>query len=69
MEELIEWVEEKFGMSIVSDDDGRWACTTDGFQNVPESDGAFDLSTSFFIKKDQFRNSIREAIELAMEEE
>ena len=38
-------------------------------QNVPDLDKAIDISTSFFIEAGDWRNSIREAIKVAMEKE
>jgi hypothetical protein len=61
--EIIDWLEEHGqGWALVSDDFGRWAIATDGFQNVPENpDVPSDISTSFFIEASQWQPSIREA--------
>jgi len=60
--ERLDWLEEQDCYSLVSDDGGRWACVVDGMQSVPEED-AGDIATSFFIEKDEWKDSIREAID------
>jgi hypothetical protein len=65
--ERINWLEEQEGWALVSDDAGRWAVTTSGIQNVPDSDKAIDISTTFWIEADKWKDSIRDAIDAAME--
>ena len=66
----INWLELKDGFALVSDDFGRWAVTGDGMQNVPDNiDEPSDISTSFFIEAHQWRGSIRQAIDAAIETE
>lgn len=63
----IDWLERQDGMALVSDDYGHWACVTDGVQdtliNAPD-----DISTSFWIRKEDWHSTIREAIDAAYEE-
>jgi hypothetical protein len=65
--ERINWLEEQEGWALVSDDAGRWAVTTSGMQNVPDSDKAIDINTTFWIEADEWKNNIRQAIDFAME--
>lgn len=64
--ERLDWLEQQDGFALVSDDAGRWAVVTDGMQNVPDPDKAIDISTSFWIEADQWKDSIREAIDVVM---
>lgn len=66
--ERLDWLEKEFGCALVNDDNGHWACVCDGIQNVPSGEGAEDISTSFWIEKDKWRNSAREAIDAKMAE-
>ena len=60
--QIIKFLESRSGISLVSDDGGHWAVTGAGFQNVPES-FPDDLTTTFLIEKDQWKKSIKEAVE------
>ena len=60
--ERLNWLEEQDCYSLISDDDGRWACVVDGIQNIPEEEPS-DIVTSFFIEKEEWKDSIREAID------
>ncbi len=61
----LDWLEENEGSALVSDDAGNWAVVSDGCQNVP-MDPPQDITTSFWIKKDQWCKTIREAIDAAI---
>jgi hypothetical protein len=63
------WLSKQEGSALVSDDNGHWAVATTGTQNVPPGKDPCDISTQFWIKKAEWRNSIREAIDAAMEED
>ena len=65
--ERLDWLEEQFGCALVNDDNGHWACVYDGIQTVPDSESAIDMSTSFWIEKDKWHNSVREAVDSAMD--
>ena len=67
--ELLDWLEGDYGAGLISDDAGRWVVSEAGMQNVPDSDKAIDISTTFFIEAGDWRSSIREAIKTAMERE
>ena len=62
IEELIRiFGEEGCGCALISDDAGNWAVSGEGFQNVP-LDPPQDIETTFFIEKEQWKPSIREAL-------
>jgi len=68
--ERLNWLEENEGLALVSDDFGNWAVVTDGCQNVPLEPGKpSDITTSFWIEKKQWRPSVREAIDAAIQGE
>jgi hypothetical protein len=56
--------------NIVCDDDGRFALAHDGMQPVPPADGkGFKeiMSTVVIVQPEQWKSSIREAIDYAIE--
>jgi len=67
-DEMLDWLEEHEGFALVSDDFGHWAVTGNGTQSIPENPPD-DVETTFFIEKREWRESIREAILCAMEED
>jgi len=67
--ERLDWLEASFGIALVSDDNGHWAIAGDGMQNIICDDGTFDMVANFFIEKRFWRDSVREAIDVAMEDE
>ena len=62
----LDWLEAECGVGLISDDAGRWAISSGGMQNVPNLDSPIDISTVFTVDKKDWRNSIREAIDVAM---
>lgn len=64
--ELFDWLEQHQGYALVSDDNGHWACVCDGTQSVPLKSGPQDIDTTFWIKKKDWKKSIRKAIEAAI---
>jgi len=62
--QIIKWLEAHQGCALVSDDDGRWAVSASGFQNVTAGKAA-DVQTTFFIAKKEWRTSIKKAVEAA----
>lgn len=67
--ERLDWLEENgHGLAIINDDNGRWAVSWDGIQNVGEDDEPYDLLTSHFVEKGRFFDTIREAIDKTIEE-
>jgi hypothetical protein len=67
--ERIDWLESSFGFAVVNDDNGHWACVRDGVQNVPMGDDTEDIQTVFFIKKEDWKLSVRDAIDAAITED
>ena len=65
----IDWLEKQQGCALVNDDNGHWACVFDGFQNCPSGDDPENIDSVFFIEKKYWKNSVREAIDSAMEED
>ena len=63
MNEPLDYLETQEGVALVSDDAGRWAVAGSGFQNVPSRQEPIDITTTFFIEADEWKPSIREAIE------
>ena len=61
----IDWLEEQQGFALVSDDHSHWVVATFGMQNIPRKFPG-DIETSFYQKK-EWKKSIREAIDFAME--
>ena len=66
--ERLDWLEKNQGYALVSDDFGHWVCVCSGMQNVPDKTPD-DIHTSFFIEKNEWKKTIREAIDFAVEEE
>lgn len=46
---------------LINDDGGRWAVSESGFQPVPGKRPK-TMTTTFFVVKGQWKNSVREAI-------
>ena len=65
--ERLDWLEEQFGWGLLSDDNGHFACVFEGFQTLPEGPDPIDLDTSFYVEKECWRPTVREAIDAAME--
>lgn len=64
----LDWLEKHQGYGLISDDCGHWAVSTSGFQSVPRIPPG-DLDTHFWVYKNQWKTSIREAIDAAIAEE
>ncbi|HEV8364578.1 MAG TPA: hypothetical protein VGQ52_13770 [Gemmatimonadaceae bacterium] len=54
---------------IINDDNGHWAVSDSGIQNVPMDDGPADINTTFFVTADQWKPTIREAIRAYLDED
>jgi hypothetical protein len=48
---------------IINDDNGHWAVSGSGVQNVPMGDDPVDIGTEFFVEAKDWKPTIREAIE------
>jgi len=69
--ERLDWLQEQshYGCGLINDDTGHWAVSTDGFQYVLMEDAACDIETTFHVPSDEWSNSVREAIDAAMQED
>ena len=65
--ERLDWLEMQYGYGLISDDNDHWAVADTGMNNTPMTDAACDIQTTFFIETECWRNSVREAIDAAME--
>lgn len=61
----------KLGTSpcLLNDDNGHWALTFDGFQEVADGDDPQDLAISCFVSKEQWKDTIYDAVMHALEED
>jgi hypothetical protein len=69
--ERLDWLARMDGHGLISDDAGRWAVSTCGTQNIPDDGGEtpFDFSGTFWVEKELWRESIRDAIDAAMSQQ
>jgi hypothetical protein len=49
-------------VNLLNDDNGHWAVTGTGFQNVGYGDKPEDIETQFFIEAKNWKNTPREAL-------
>jgi hypothetical protein len=61
----LDWLEKEDCYSLISDDNGHWACVVEGIQSVSLKNGPTDITTTFWIKKTDWKSTIREAIDSA----
>jgi hypothetical protein len=67
--QLLDWFyKHGFAHSLIGDDNGHWACTCDGIQNVPTGNKVGDMASSVFIEKKMWKKSPREAINAAIDD-
>lgn len=66
--ERLDWLEKQQGSGLVSDDSRHWAVSGSGFQNVPTNPPE-DIQTTFFVEAGEWRPSVREAIDAAIQAE
>ena len=65
----LDWLEKTAnGVGVVNDDGELWACISDGMQKV-HVDPPQDIMTAHFVEAEQWKKSVREAIDHAIEEE
>ena len=48
--------------AVLNDDNGHWAVSGTGMQTICSDGGPYDIKTSFYVAKDQWKPSIRDAI-------
>jgi len=61
--EMLDWLKRADCYSLISDDNGHWACTADGMQNVPEGKEPVEIMTTFLVEKGDWFDSPRKAID------
>ncbi len=69
--EMLNWLDKQkhCSLGLLNDDNGHWAVSTSGMQNCPSGRDPEDIDTTFFVFKGEWKNSVREAIESAIDEE
>ena len=55
-----------YAPNLLYDDNGMWALSFDGMQEVVYGDEPIDLSMSFYVEKKQWQKTIREANDYAL---
>ena len=66
----LDWLEDRQGYGLISDDFGRWAISSSGMQNIPDNaDVPSYIATTFFIEAADWKPSIREAIDYFIKKE
>lgn len=48
--------------ALVNDDNGRWAVSETGVQNIPLNDKPSDIQTTFFIEAKDWKPTVRQAL-------
>lgn len=74
--ELLDWFETQDGASLVSDDNGRWAVALTGTASIEDieepkrfiTDGPINWEGVAWVERDQWKDSVRQALESAKEE-
>ena len=54
--------------NLLYDDNGHFAITSDGFQNVSSEEEPIDMNMSFFVPKESWKKTIREALDFYLDE-
>jgi len=54
--------------NLLNDDNGNWAVSTDGYQNVVSGDDPQDVATHFFIEAKEWKKTPKEALKYFLEE-
>jgi len=66
---LIDWLEKGHGYGLISDNNGHWTVCGCGFQDILDNNSSENIQTTFIVFEGEWKNSIREAIIAAIEEE
>lgn len=63
----LDWLGSLEGVNLISDDGGKWAVSSSGFQPVPQ-EGGFTKSVAItsFVEPEEWHDTIRAAIDAAM---
>lgn len=65
--QMLDWLAEK-DCGVISDDAGRFAVPSAGFQSCPDPRHPSAISSSFYVEAGDWKPTIREAIADAMRE-
>ena len=68
-QELLTAMEELEGCALISDDRGNWSISCSGMQYIADGSEAIDITTTFWISKEDWFPNIREAIEAYVSED
>lgn len=62
--QLLDWLDhmKHMGIGLISDDNGHWAVSGCGMQNVPFGNSPCDIETSFVVEAHEWKDTVREAI-------
>jgi len=52
--------------NVLNDDNGHWAVTFDGYQNVPTDENPCDIETHFSVDAEYWKNNIYDALIYAL---
>ena len=55
--------------NLLNDDAGRFAITGEGMQNIPSPDAKIDMQLEFWVTKDHWHDTIREALNYYLDNE
>jgi len=55
--------------NLLNDDNGNWAVTSDGYQNVVAGDNPEDVETHFFVEAKNWKKTPKEALKYYLTEE
>lgn len=55
--------------NLLNDDNGHWAVTCDGYQNVVFGDETQDVETHFYVEAKQWKDTPKEALKVYLTEE
>jgi hypothetical protein len=64
----LNWMRKQFGCGLISDDNGHWAVSSCGWQNVVAGEQPQDVYSTFIVDGKDWKNSLRKAIDYAMRE-
>jgi hypothetical protein len=64
----LNWMRKQYGCGLISDDNGHWAVSSCGWQNVVAGEQPQDVCSTFVVDGKDWKNSLRKAIDSAMRE-
>ena len=71
--ELLDGLEERVNTGscpgVINDDNGHWAVTDDGMQDVSWGDSPMSIATTFFVEAARWKDTVRQAIDAYLDYE